>query len=84
MDDPKKIEDLFSGFDTVVKYLVPVGILLAVIFIVIGGYTWISSSGDPEKVKQAQGTLTWSIIGLVFILIVGLLLNTIVDYLTGL
>jgi hypothetical protein len=35
---------------------------------VIGAYMWMTSTGDPGKVKQAQGTLTWAIIGLIFTL----------------
>jgi len=83
-DEPLRIECLFFSLDGVFKYLVPVGLLLAIIFAIIGGYMWMTSAGNPDKVKQAQGTLTWSIIGLVFVLIVGLLLNTLVDYLGGL
>jgi hypothetical protein len=44
---------------------------------------WISSTGNPDKVKQAQGTLTWAILGLVFILLAGLLIKTLVDYVAG-
>jgi magnesium-transporting ATPase (P-type) len=83
-EDPKQIQDLFSSIDSIMEYLIPIGILLAVIFVIIGGYMWIASAGNPEKVKQAQGTLTWAIIGLIFILIVGLLLRTVVDSLIGL
>lgn len=83
-EGPLKIECLFSSLNGIFQYLIPVGVLLAIIFAIIGGYMWMTSAGNPDKVKQAQGTITWSIIGLVFILIVGLLLNTLVDYLGGL
>jgi hypothetical protein len=29
--------------------------LIAFVFIVMGGYMWIVSGGDPSRVKQAQG-----------------------------
>ena len=77
----QQLEELFSSLDSVFDYLFPLGILLAVAFVVIGGYMWMSSAGNPDKIKQAQGTLTWAIIGLIFIVMVGLLLRTIVDYL---
>lgn len=83
-DGPLRIECLFQSLDGIFQYLVPVGVLLAIIFAIVGGYMWMTSAGDPDRAKQAQGTLTWSIIGLVFILIVGLLLRTLVDYLAGL
>jgi len=81
---PAKIEDLFGSFDSVVDYLLPVGVLIAVVFVIIGGYMWITSAGNPDKIKQAQATLTWAIIGLAFILVIGLLLSGLVDYLAGL
>jgi hypothetical protein len=83
MNEPPKIEDLFASFDSVLDYLIPIGILLAIAFVVVGGYMWISSTGNPDKVKQAQGTLTWAILGLVFILLAGLLIKTLVDYVAG-
>jgi len=79
--NPPKIEELFYSIDGLFKYLIPVGIFLAIAFVVVGGYMWMTSAGNPDKVKQAQGTLTWAIIGLVFILLVGLLLRTVIDYL---
>lgn len=81
--EPPRLEELFVGLDSIFTYLVPLAILLAVAFVVVGGYMWMSSAGNPDKVKQAQGTLTWAIIGLVFVLIAALLVKTIVDYIIG-
>lgn len=83
MDEPRRIEEIFTSIDSILDYLLPFGILVAIIFVIIGGYMWISSTGNPDKVKQAQGTLTWAIIGLIFILLTSLLLQTLVDYVTG-
>jgi len=75
----------FSGIDTildnVIKLIFPIAGLVCVVFIIIGGYTWIASAGDPAKIKQAQGTLTWAIIGLVFVLIAALIISTVTDFL---
>ena len=45
----------------------------------MGGYMWISSSGDPAKIKQAQGTLTWAIIGLLFTILTPSVLKLVLD-----
>ena len=74
--DGKMIQGLL---DTVTSKLIPVAGLLAFIFVVYGGYMWIISAGDPEKVKRAQGTLTWAIIGLIFTILVGVILKAILD-----
>jgi type IV secretory pathway VirB2 component (pilin) len=83
MDNPPKIEDLIASIDGVLEYLVPVAALVAVVFVIIGGYMWMTSAGDPDRVKQAQGTLTWAVIGLIFVLLTGLLVRGLLEYVIG-
>lgn len=37
---------------------------LALVMFVYGGLTWMTSSGNPEKVKKGRDILIWSAIGL--------------------
>ncbi|MCC6643891.1 hypothetical protein IT411_04020 [Candidatus Peregrinibacteria bacterium] len=39
--------------------------LLSVIFIIIGGFSFILSGGSEDKIKQAVGTIRYAIIGLI-------------------
>jgi type IV secretory pathway VirB2 component (pilin) len=55
--------------DRVLSYLFPIAGVISVIFVIIGGYMWMTSGGDPARVKQAQGTLTWALLGLGFVLL---------------
>lgn len=64
----------------VYKYIFPLAGLICFLFIVKGGYMWMISAGDPDKVKQAQGTLTWSVIGLVFVIVARLLLSAVMKF----
>ncbi len=43
------------------------GIVLLILFIMflIGGFHYLTSFGNPEKIKKAQGTLKYAILGLV-------------------
>ena len=50
------------------KTLVSLAGAVAVVFIVIGGYHYISSSGNPEKLDKAKRTLLYSGLGLVIVL----------------
>lgn len=77
---PPEIGQLFAGLDKALDFLLPFGVVLSIIFIIIGGYMWMTSAGNPDKVKQAQGTLTWAIIGLVLILLASLLIRMIIEY----
>ena len=71
-----------SIVDKVLGYLFPLAGLIAVIFIIQGGYMWIISAGDPARVKQAQGTLTWAVIGLIVILIIFSVLQVILKFMS--
>ena len=50
---------------------------VAVILIIVSGYNMMLSEGNPEKVKGARETLTSAIVGLLFILFSGAILQII-------
>jgi len=52
-----------------------VAALIAVLFIIYGGFLYITSAGDDEKVKQAQGTITGSVIGLAIVFLARLIIG---------
>ena len=76
-----RIDGLVDIFKNVMELVFPLGGLVAVMMIVYGGYMWMIAGGDPNKTKQAQGTLTWAILGLVFLAVFGLLLDLVFDFL---
>lgn len=52
----------------IVKILVGLAGIVAVIYMVFGGFLYITSSGNPEKLDQAKRTLFWAGIGLVIVI----------------
>lgn len=79
-EEPKRIGELFVVLDNVFKYLFPLAGLVCVVFIIIGGYMWMSAAGDPSRVKTAQNTLTWAIVGLVVVLLAVAVIEVIVRF----
>lgn len=53
------------------------GTLLAVLFVIIGGFGVATSAGDPENLEKAKKQITAAISGLLFILLSALILDTI-------
>ncbi len=55
------------------------GLIVVVLFVmfVMGGFSYLTSLGNPEKLKKAQGTLRYAVIGLVIFLASFLILNVI-------
>ena len=50
---------------------------VALFFIIWAGIGFITAGGDKEKIEKAKKTLTYAIIGLVFILLSGFFIKTI-------
>lgn len=46
----------------------PIAGAAAVIFIIIGGFQYLMSNGDPGETKKARYTIIYSLVGLVFII----------------
>ncbi|HSX09200.1 MAG TPA: hypothetical protein VLF93_03540 [Candidatus Saccharimonadales bacterium] len=42
-----------------------VGVILALIFLILGGIQWITSGGDKSKLSSARARITYAIIGLI-------------------
>ncbi|MDY0097257.1 MAG: pilin [Candidatus Dojkabacteria bacterium] len=78
---PPTLEQLANSFDGIFDYIFPAGALLAVAMLIYGGYMWIISGGDPARKQQAQGVLTWSVIGLVFLFLIKAILTVLVEFL---
>lgn len=51
--------------------------LVAVVVILIGGFTWMTAAGNEEKISKAKKILTYSVIGLALILLSFILVSTI-------
>jgi hypothetical protein len=52
-----------------------VGTLLAILFLIVGGFGIATSGGNPENLEKSKGQITAAISGLLFILLSVLILN---------
>ncbi len=57
-----------SFIRNVIKLITGLAGLIATGFFVAGGFTYITSSGNPEQLDKAKRTLTWSAIGLAIVI----------------
>lgn len=70
------LECIFSN--TISVALALAGIVLFVMFL-IGGFRFITSSGDPKALEAAKGTLTHAVLGLVVVILAFLILQLIAN-----
>ena len=60
------IENLIS---TIVGFLPVVSGLAFIVYFILAGFNWITSGGEPEKVKKAQANITNALVGLIIVVI---------------
>ena len=63
-----KFETPYSIISAIQKFILMLGVPIAVIFLIIAGYMFLTSSGAMEKITKAKGILTWTLVGLVIVL----------------
>jgi len=56
---------------------------LALAFMVWGGFQWLTSAGNQEKVSKGTQTMLWAVIGLILTLSSYLLADTFITFLAG-
>lgn len=62
-----------------VNIFVGFSVLVAVILIVVAGYLFITSAGDPEKVEKAQKTITAAIVGMIIVFLARVIVGFVLE-----
>ncbi len=66
----------------ILNILLTLGGVVAVLFIVLGGYEYITSRGSEERAKSGRKTMTYAIIGLVAILLAFMMVTVLTNLFT--
>lgn len=76
---------LFTDFNSIMTFVVSalgfignISALVAAVLIIYAGFLYITSGGDEEKYRKAQGTLTSVIIGLSIIFLSSLIIRFVI------
>ena len=73
---PITLTDVQGLIETVARFLILVSVVIAVIFIVWGGISYMSAGDDASKASAAKSRIVNGIIGALVVLAVGLILQT--------
>lgn len=77
-------EALVNGkVTTAINFFVGFSALVAVIMIIVAGYTFITAAGDPDKIDKAGKTITAAVVGLVIVFIARILVEFVIKKITG-
>lgn len=67
----------------ILNLLLLLGAAAALIFLIIGGFKWITAGGDKTKVEAARSTIVGAIIGLIVVFLSFFVINFVFKLLTG-
>ena len=69
-------------FQKILNIAVELAVVVLFLFIIIGGFKFLTSGGDPKATESAKNTLTYAILGIVLLIGIWLILKFI-EYFTG-
>ncbi len=81
-DGVATIQGLEGLFSNVVSVILGFGGIVLFILLLVGGFNYLTSGGDPKKIEGAKATLTYAIIGIV-VLVLAFLILRLIETLTG-
>jgi hypothetical protein len=73
---------LETMFGNIVRFVVAISGVALLIMLLVGGFSFLFSGGDPKKLEQARGTLTNAVIGIV-VIVAAYLIIRIIGVFTG-
>lgn len=68
-----------STIKTIIRILSIIVGVVAVIMIIIGGFLYVTSGGDPQKTANAKNTLLFAVIGIVIVALAQVLVNFVIN-----
>ncbi len=61
--------DLIGAIKLIINMILALVGFIAVLFLIIGGFQYITASGNPDQLESAKKTIMYSIIGIVIVVI---------------
>ena len=65
--EPAKLSAIVGILQNIIKLLAPAAAIAFFIMLLVGGYQFLTSGGDPKAVGGAKNTLTYAIIGIILV-----------------
>ena len=69
-----EIEQVFAN---VISVIVGLGFIATLVLLVVAGFKYLTSGGEPKAIQAAHQTVTWALLGILFMAVAWLLLQLI-------
>lgn len=78
--DPAGIVDLQKLITDIIQISVGGAFIVLVVMLFIGGLKYLTSGGDPKAIASASQTLTWAVLGMLFLVLIWIALRAIESF----
>ena len=80
--EPARISDIVPIIAKIISLLAPAAAIAVFVMILVAGFQFLTSGGDPKGVASARTTFTYAILGVILVVVVWLIL-TLIEAVTG-
>ena len=81
--DGKEVDTLDNVVQNILNAIILVSGTVAVVFVLIGGIQYMTSTGDPGKVDKAKKTILYACIGLAICVLAFAIVNFVIENIIG-
>lgn len=75
--DPAGLQEIETVFSSVLSVVVGLGFIATLVLLIFAGIKYITSGGEPKAIQQAHLTVTWALLGILFLAIAWIILQLI-------
>jgi len=69
LESPIEHETFGDLIDAIIKFVFNIALVLAPLFIIIGGFYFVAAAGDPSKIETGKKIIFYTLIGFLIILL---------------
>lgn len=78
--DAAGLDQIEQVFTNVVSVMVGLGFVALLVLLVLAGFKYLTSGGEQKALQSAHQTVTWALLGVLFLAIAWLILQLIEDF----
>lgn len=78
--EPAKLSDIETYFENIVKVALEFAGIVLFIMLIVGGFNYITSGGNPQQAEAAKKTITFAIFGIILLVMSFLILRLIYQF----
>lgn len=69
------LNDIWLIVAAIIEIMLRIAALVAVVFIIYGGFEYITSQAEPDKTKRAKSTIINAVVGLIIAIMASVIVN---------